>query len=259
MRYPKLEFDKLQMYFGDPYEIDTENTLGKVIIYSPTIGDIIKIGESKFFSSLNVFVSNTTSYRLMLWDNGIDWCEMSDYELFISLFKTIDPAVATLLFKDLDIQKFELMKKKVEDKEVITLVNKEQNVEIDEEVYQHIHQYLQNVFGIFPEEKITEAGSVLKKWYIEKDRRELKNQEYLDRQGKKRSSSMQATISACINHPGFKHKLSELREVGVCEFYDSVKRLQVYENTTALLRGSMSGFVDTKKIPQESMNFMREI
>ena len=257
MRYPKLEFDKLQMYFGEPYVIDTKDALGSITIYSPSIGDIMRLGEAKFFASLNVLINNTTSYRLMLWDAGIDWCEISDFELFITLYKTLQKEVTTLLFGDLDFQKFELMKKVKDDKEVITLVNKEQNVEIDETVYQLIHQYLQNVFGIFPDEKITESA-MLKDMYIQKDRNELRNQETLEKQGKKKSISMQSTISACINHPGFKYKLSELKDVGVCEFYDSVKRLQIYENATACLKGMYSGMVDGSKIDSESYNFMRD-
>jgi hypothetical protein len=246
------------MYFGEPYVIDTEDTLGSITVYSPSIGDVMRLGEAKFFASLNILINNTTSYRLMLWDAGIDWCEISDFELFITLYKTLQKEVTALLFGDLDFQKFELMKKVKDDKEVITLVNKEQDVEIDEVVYQHIHQYLQNVFGIFPDEKIPEKGSMLKEWYITKDRRELKNQEQLEKEGKRRSISMQATISACVNHPGFKYKLSELKDVGVCEFYDSVKRLQIYENATACLKGLYSGMVDGKKIDAESYNFMRD-
>ena len=110
----------------------------------------------------------------------------------------------------------------------------------------------------FVSAKIPEKGSMLKEWYITKDRRELKNQEQLEKEGKMRSTSMQATISACVNHPGFKYKLSELKDVGVCEFYDSVKRLQIYENATACLKGLYSGMVDGKKIDTESYNFMRD-
>lgn len=257
MRYPKLEFDKLQMYFGEPYIIDTEDTLGSITVYSPSIGDIMRLGEAKFFASLNVLINNTTSYRLMLWDAGIDWCEISDFELFITLYKSLQEEVTTLLFGDLDFQKFELMKKVKDEKEVITLVNKEQNVEIDENVYQHIHQYLQNVFGIFPDEKITKS-STMKNMFIQSDRQELANKEFKEKKGQNVSVSMQSTISACINHPGFKYKLSELKDVGVCEFYDSVKRLQIYENSRACLTGMYSGMVDGSKISPESYNFMRD-
>jgi len=59
-RNPKVDFDLLQMYFGEPYVIDLENTPGKVTVYSPTIGDIIEIGEKKFYQTLNIFICNTT-------------------------------------------------------------------------------------------------------------------------------------------------------------------------------------------------------
>jgi hypothetical protein len=69
---------------------------------------------------------------------------------------------------------------------------------------------------------------------------------------------MRSIISACVNHPGFKYKLDELKQVGVCEFYDSVKRLQVYEASTALLKGMYSGMIDSSKINPDEYNFMRD-
>lgn len=257
-RYPKLEFDRLQMYFREPYVIDEEDTLGSITVYQPTIGDIVRTGETKFFMTLNVFISNTTSYRLMLWDAGIDWNIMSDFELFVTMYKTIDSDVAKLMFGELDFSQFKIKEKRIsEDKSEIVLVNEIENVEINEAVYQRLHQYLQNVFGIIPEEKITKSET-MKQMYLQNDRKIEKNKEYLAKQNKQQSASMQSTISACVNHPGFKYKLSELREVGVCEFYDSVKRLQIYENATAVLKGMYSGMVDAKGISAESYNFMRE-
>lgn len=70
---------------------------------------------------------------------------------------------------------------------------------------------------------------------------------------------MKTIVSSLVNHPGFKYKLKELKEVGVAEFYDSVKRLQIYEQSTALMKGMYSGFIDGSKIKPEDYNFMREI
>ena len=81
-RNPKVEFDMLQMYFGEPYVIDLENTVGSITIYSPTIGDVISIGEKKFFDTLNLFITNTTQWRLPLWEMGLDWNKLSDFDLF---------------------------------------------------------------------------------------------------------------------------------------------------------------------------------
>lgn len=254
----KIEFDRLKMYFGEPYEIDLESALGKLTVYQPTIGDVVEVGENKFLSTLNVFVANTTMYRLMLWDGGLDWNEVSDFQLFVLLKNMIDADASKLLFGDLDWNKFQPMFRKIdEDNQVLVLVNEEQNIEINEEVYEHFHRYIQTMFNMRPEDEFTD-DKMLKQWWVEKDRRKS-DREAKKKDKDKKSVSLISQISAYINHPGTKYKLRELKEVGVCEFYDSIQRLQIYENATALLKGSMSGFIDTKNIKQEDMNFMREI
>ena len=63
-----------------------------------------------------------------------------------------------------------------------------------------------------------------------------------------------------LNHPGFKYKKSELKEVGIVEFMDSVKRLQTYESVMALMSGMYSGMIDTKKLDlKEELNWMRDL
>ena len=40
---------------------------------------------------------------------------------------------------------------------------------------------------------------------------------------------------------------------------DSVQRIRIFENSTATLKGMMSGFVDGSKIKPEQYDFMKEI
>ena len=260
-RNPKVEFDMLQMYFGEPYEIDLEETMGKVVVLQPSIGDIVRIGESRFYQTLNIFTCHTTQYRLIPWDLGIDWNKFSDFELFVMLHSQADPEVTSLLFKDLDIASMvPLMKKKSTDDEngELVLWDNDKQIEINANVHNHFSQYLRAMFNTFPEEKITNIDT-LKNWYITKDRRAAEHAQEEEAKGKKKSFSIQPIISACVNHPGFKYKLKELKDVGVMEFYDSVSRLQIYEQCTALMKGMYSGFVDGSKIKAEDYNFMREI
>lgn len=259
-RNPKVEFDMLQLYFGEPYTIDLESAYGKITVYSPTLGDIVRIGEKKFYQTLNIFICNTTQYRTLLWDMGIDWNTMPDFHLFVMLYSQIDHDVSKLIFGDLDFSKFvPLTKKKNEDDEgEIILWNNEDEIEINADVHNHFSQYLRAMFNTFPEEKITNSAA-LKDWYIQKDKRAMKREQELEQQGKKKQASIQPIISACVNHPGFKYKLKELNEVNVFEFYDSVSRLQIYEQSTALMKGMYSGFIDSKNIKPEDYNFMREI
>lgn len=246
----KIEFDKLQMYFGEPYKITYDG--GEIEILQPTIGDILYFGEKQFYSMLNVFISNTTSHRLFLWDHGIDWNKISDYELFGFLIKGLDVESTKILFNDLDFRLFELYNKKVDDVEVLTLYNKKQRVEIDENTYRQIAEYLRLMFNIYP--KVEKAkGKTTKEWMIDEDRMNLLNQK------ESNQSTLLPLVSACVNHPGFKYKLAELKDMGIVQFMDSVQRLQIYESTTALMSGMYSGMVDIKGIPSEQFNFMRNI
>lgn len=246
-----FEFDKLKMYFGEPYKIPCNDM--EIEILQPTIGDILYFGERDFYSMLNVFIANTTSYRLQLWDIGVDWNKISDYELFSMLIKTLNVESTRLLFGDLDFRLFDLYGKKVEDMEVVTLYNKEQQVEIDENTYKCIAEYLRLMFNIYP--KVEKAkGKTTKEWMIDEDRINLLN-------SKKDSnkSTLLPLVSACVNHPGFKYKLEELKGMGIVQFMDSVQRLQIYEGTTALMKGIYSGMVDTKGLNKDALNFMRSI
>jgi len=255
-KYPKLEFDRLKAYFGEPLVVSCRH--GEITILSPTIGDIIALGESKFYSTLNLFVANTTSYRLFLWDLQLDWNEVSDFELFCMIYKNIDPEASKLLFGDLDFSLFEPKVLNVDEStKRLVLVNVEQNVEIDEDVYQQIHQYFQMLFNMHPQEDLTDDMR-LRKWWIQKDQRERDRKEQAKNKADEKPYSIQPVISALVNHPGFKYKLKELREVGVAEFYDSVKRLQIYEQSNALLHGIYGGMISGKDIQPDSYNFMRE-
>ena len=251
MEQKKYVFDRLQMYFGDDYKV-----ADGIIITQPTIGEIMTFGEGKFNQILNPFIVNPTSLRVVLWQQGKDWTKMSDYELFYQLILQLQltPNETSMIFGDLDFSKFNIYKRQnevdgvmVED---IVLLNHEQKVLIDEDIYSHISSYLRTMFNMFP--KVEKAkNKTTKEWMIEEDIQKSKVQT-------EQKSNLLSMISFCLNHPGFKYKKSELKDLGVVEFYDSVQRLLVYESTSSLMKGIYSGFVDTSKIEKKEFDFMRE-
>ena len=252
MEQKKYSFDKLQMFFGEDYQVAEG-----IVISQPTIGDIMVFGEDKFHQVLNPFVVNPTTLRVALWQQGKDWTEMSDYELFYQLILQLQltPSETFMIFGDLDFSKFNLYKRQNEVEgelvEDIVLLNHEQKVLIDEEIYNHMSSYLRTMFNIFP--KVEKAkGKTTKEWMIEGDILNSQSQQ-------KQESRLLPMISFCLNHPGFKYKKSELKDLGVVEFYDSVQRLLVYESTSSLMKGIYSGFVDTSKIEKKEFDFMREL
>ncbi len=267
--------DALRLYFGDPYPI-TDN----IKIYQPSLQQIMDYGESEFFSMLFVFIGNTTYRKLFLWENGIDWNKVSDYELFCNLVRMLPQDMTEILFGDIDFTGFNLyvmedpnpepepepgVKLKVIEKNkrafrlferTHTFINEDQGIEINADTYHMMRSVLREMVKSYPKTEYT-ASKITKELLIkeEKDKIAKAAREQTDAE----DSTLLPLISFCVNHPGFKYKKSELKEVQINEFMDSVQRLQIYESTHALIGGMYSGMIDTSKIPNSSFDFMRPI
>ena len=248
----EYKFDPLKMYFREDYFVKG------IRIVQPTINDILNMGESKFYSDLSPFLYNSTSIRVMLWDlpQRIDWCNVKDIEVFgiLKNMTNTDNSAIRLLFPDYRIEHMQLMQlnEKNSNECQLFLYDEENDFVLNESEYMEIAEYIRTLLNIHP--KIEKAkGKTTKQWMIDEDRMNMAQRD------EKNTSTLLPLISACINHPGFKYKLQELRDVGIYEFMDSVQRLQIYESTIALLGGSYSGFADMSKVPKEQFNFMRDI
>lgn len=238
----KYKFDKLKMYFGEDYVING------ITISQPTVGDILDVGEERFYNAASLFLYNSTSIRVMLWDNfNLDWNKVKDIEVFYIMYNIIqDKTPLNLIFKDLSFNDFEL----INYDEKLALISKSQNILIPEDVYMEIAEYIREMLNSHP--KVEKAkGKTTKSWIIQEDR--MKSLE------KKDTSTLLPLVSSCVNHPGFKYKLDELKKVGICQFMDSVKRIQKYENSTAAIKGIYSGFVSAKDIGEDTLNLMGDL
>ena len=245
-RKPEYHFDKLKMYFGEDY------TINGITISIPTIGDILNIGESKFYQAISPFISNSTSIRVLLYDVfKKDWNKTKDIEVFYILFQLLEDK------EDFSFQGFELIqaRKNVDDPEYnhLALFNQDKNMIIYDDEYMEIAEFIRAMMNVHP--KVEKAkGRTTKQWILQEDRMKAEQDDK-----KKGTSTLLPLVSSCINHPGFKYKLEELKQVNICQFMDSVNRIQKYEQGTAALHGIYGGMVSAKDIPEDLINFMGDI
>ena len=98
------KFDALKMYCGKRYSVNDYITINQ-----PTIGDIIDMGEQEYYGMLSAFTAIPSDLKAQLWDKGIDWMEISDFDLFCMLVRSVKPEQSKIFFgADLDFTKFEL-------------------------------------------------------------------------------------------------------------------------------------------------------
>ena len=239
-----LEVDELSLYFGDPYKINDYIT-----ITLPKIGELVKYGERQYFSMIQTLTAIPSEMKSQLWDMNLDWTQLTDFQLFMMLAPTLPQDKTSIVFGDLDLQAMRPFENRQND--TIVLANPKTGVVIDELAYGKIHSYLCSAHNLT--KKVEKAANEFtKKFMIEEDRQKI---EYSKKQPYK--STLKNLISAVKCRQGY--TLDYVRNMGIVEFFDDVSRLNIIVQSDALLQGSYSGMVDTKKIPQKNFDWMREI
>lgn len=240
----ELNIDELQLYFGDDYIINDY-----IKIHQPTIDEVIKYGESNYFSTVYSITAIPSDMKSQLWDMGLDWMEVEDFELFILLSQTLTPDRTSILFGDLDFSKLKPYPNQVNGD--IVLADKETGLIIDKMIYLRIVEYLRKLHNITP--KIEKAANEMtKKILIEEDRNKIKlNQE------KPFKSYLLPLISAIKVRQGYTKDY--VRNMGLYEFFDDVARAQIIVNSDKLLHAAYVGMIDMKKINKNELNWFREL
>ena len=186
----------------------------------------------------------------------VDWTKVKDIQVFNMLhLNLLDEEVVHSVFPDITFSDFQLMGLK-DDPEKLVLYSSSQQIILTEPEYMEIATYIRTVLNRFP--KVEKAkGKTTKQWMIQEDRMKMLNSS--KENDEENSSYLLSLVSSCLNHPGFKYKLEDLENMGIYRFMDSVKRIQKYEHSTAVLKGMYSGFVDGSKINPEQYNFMGDV
>lgn len=239
-----LEVDSLSLYFGDPYKINDY-----VTVTIPKIGELVQYGEKSYYSMVQTITAIPSEMKSQLWDMGIDWTQITDFQLFMMLAPTLPKEKTQILFGDLDLQSMRPYENK--QNETVVLFNPQTNAVIDELAYGKISSYLCSAHNLT--KKVEKAANEFtKKFMIDEDRQK---KTYDSKQPYK--SFLLPLISSVKCRMGY--TLDYVKNMGLYEFMDDLKRLQIIVNSDALLQGSYSGMVDTKKIPKKEFDWCREI
>lgn len=241
-----LDFDELALYFGNDIEINKY-----IKLHVPTVGEVAAYGEKEYYATLHFLTAIPSDMKSQLFDVGIDYEELKDFELFYLLTRNLTPERTSIFLYDLDLSKMELVPN--EESGQMIMKSTVSEAVIDELAYMKIAKCLCKIHGIIP--KVEHAATkTTKKILIELERQKLAKaakEPY--------KSSLKYLISAMMRYPGFKYKTRELKDCSMYEFMDAVQGAQIYTSSVALLQGSYSGMVDVSKIDKKQFNWMRDI
>ena len=245
--------DEIKLYRGqDIYITD------KIIIKQPTLGEICDFGQNEYLGFVNTFTSTHMDENMivLLSDSGIDFNNISDWELFILIHKSLGQG-SELLFDGLHFDNLDI---DLKDERLILRNN--DGVIIDETIYKIIVEYLRRMNNISPP-KFTRVkdDEVQKQMAIEDAKRQVESMRKKARLGLGDSSPLLPYISYLVNKSGFKHDEVSIFDMKIYPFWDSVKRLIAIDTSEHLYHGLYSGCLDLKKNPSlnKEMDVLRKL
>ena len=242
--------DELKIYRGEDFVISKH-----IILHQATLNEICDYGERDYYSMIYNFTATPQSLKVQLWDMGIDYTEITPYQLFYQLLYRMYPQEKTsIIFGDLDFSRFQAMQRKDDESILLYQEIDGESVIIDEYTYNIIIDYLCKSHFIERDLKMPMTKSA-KMILIEDAREEMeanKNKEY--------HSTLKNLVSAMINSEGFKYNHSQVWDMKINAFMDSVKRIGKIKNAQLLLQSGYSGFgVNLKEINNKQLDWLGEL
>lgn len=240
-----MKNDALQIYRGKDFIINE-----KIIIHQPTLDEICDWGEEKYFSFIYNFTATPTDKKYQLHLAGIDWNEISDYELFLSSYKMFTKDYSSIVFGDLDFEAFEIYQDKTNDEMV--LYDPTLDIKFDRSIYEIATDYLRKAHNLKKnvERAMTDTTRDV---LIEEAKENIEMNK-----DKPYHSQLLSLISTMTNMEGFKYGWVDVWNMKINAFIDAVNSIQHIKNADLLLSSGYSGFgIDLKKINKKELSYFR--
>lgn len=223
----------------------------KITLHQPTLGEIEENGEEGFMNTFWMLCSAPYDMPSLLDDMGVDFMKVSTWEFFINMSRGFKVEDTKLVFGDLDFSELEYKQLTDEQGNVSSVLCKDGEIIITEEIYNEFIQYIKEMIG-FQHEGRKAANKTTARILIEDDRKRRK------RKAKKEEtdSMLLVSIISLVNTEEFPYNYETVFDLTLYQLTKSLQQIQNKKNACALLQGSMSGFVDTKGISYEEMSWI---
>ncbi len=216
-------------------------------IVIPTIGEIIDCEEA-YYSLVSVLTAMPIDMMVQLDDANIDFTSITDYDLFLLMFPGIKAQDTSLIFGDLDLNKFDYAIS--EENGNAILRDEENGITIDRAIHGKI------------------AGTLRMIHHLEKNRRKPANPEAKEfmlkrardkiRRHKNRieSSQLESLIIAMVSTEQYKYDFERTRELSIYQFNESVRQVIKKVDYDNRMYGIYAGTVDVKGLNQDDLNWL---
>lgn len=219
----------------------------KIAINIPTIGEVLR-DEDNYFSIISTITATPYDMMVQLDDIGVDFSTIDDYQLFLLMFNVIKKMDTSLIFKGLDLTRFELMVNTQNGMQVMR--DDENDITIDKAIYCQICDAIRKIHHLKRENK-KPGNDEAKKFMIERARKKLKR-----KMRKAEDSALEGMIVALVNTEQFSYTYKTVQEVTVYQFYESLHQIIWKVDYDNKMFGIYSGTINAKDLRQDELNWL---
>ena len=241
-------FDDLQIFRNSIIGIDhkiSEN----ITIKHPTLGEICDFGEQKYYSMITSLCGDSSQNKVFLWDNGIDWTSVSEWDYFLITHNQYNIKDVGIVLKIGNWEKATLVKNAQNNEMVFGYIEDDKlNVVLDRMLWHETRTYLQKIHG-FKDYDYAPANEYSKRKLVEKDRKRLKR---LQESNEEHESMLKPLITALVNNQGFKYDYKTVWNIPVSALTESVEKIQKFVGYLQIMQGVYAGTVDIDKMKDKS-------
>lgn len=235
-------------------------TLREIIGSDNTTFDSSKECSSDEYYSLAYFITATPDgMKVQLDDIGIDYSQISEWQLFLMLFDEIRNKDTHLFFGDLDLKKFVLVPKKsettVNDDNIVLVNTNNEDIIIDKDIYQVIAHYMRTLLCT-PKVNKKPAGEETRKYLIKRARIEQQRALRKNKNTNKGLSQIEEIIVALVNTEEFKYDYNSVLDMNLLQFNLSLKQISHKINYNNTMIGCYTGNISMEKLSEKELSWI---
>ena len=225
--------------------LDKVNVTETISLRIPTVGEILE-DEQTYYSIVSSLTASPYQYMVQLDDMGVDYTQVTDYELFMMLFPMFAKSVLSIVFGDLHTSDYNVYIDNSNSTNILYSPTNGLDYKIDEFVYMQLSDMLRKINNI-EKVKSKPGNEEAKRYLLEKERKRQKRNAR-----KPYEPYLEKLVVALVNRPEFKYNYEETMNLSIYKFNQSFKQIQTSITFDNTMIGVYAGTVDTSKMKDKS-------
>lgn len=234
----------INLLYKDSYPVND-----KISIYIPTVEEVLQC-EDEYYGMVSALTAMPIDLIMQLDEMGLDFTTMTEYDLFLLLFKGLQTQDSHLIFGNLDLKKFSIGVNT--DTNEVVLVNQEDDIIINRAVQGKIAATLRKIHRI--EKNHRKPGNQEAKEYM------LERARIKAKRNRKRNvtSQLESLIVALVNTEQFKYDFESVKHLSIYQFNESVNQIVRKIDYDNRMFGVYTGNIRVKDLDPNDLNWLTQ-